>query len=192
MAELTVSKRMLTPGHQFSWYSLNNAAVFFPNLSSASASTHQYCGATKPEFALFRRFFEVPADKDCFRLKLTLGKLQILSAEKEDTGWEVLGDAHFADGGRRRHSQLVTIWLPAAQKLFPGISNFMSALLGPASSEVEQNGSYIDRRTGIKREIFIQASPRYLQIGGIIENRLITDLLPVSEYGQSVSGWSVQ
>lgn len=161
------------------------SAVFFPKAREFPDT----CGnfeKTKD----FRTFFEIPSEMDCFSIHLSLNSLIVEMSENSDSPKIRVGTAEFADGGQRRHKQLVTLWLPQTQKAFPNLPNYVSSLLGPAGSEVQHSAVFKMEGSSKEKAIFVQASPRYVQIGGASETGIIPDLLPESAHGLVLSGWN--
>ena len=127
---------------------------------------------------MFRQVFSIPDSMKCLRAFIDLNGLMVEAAESENSPWTRIGYARFANGGQRRHQQLVTVWLPRDQTAFPNLPPYISSLMGPASSEVQNVGMFIDRRTHASQPIMVQSSARYVQIGVQLRGELIPDLMP--------------
>lgn len=176
------------------WYKFQgiNNAVFFPKIQSRHNS---YCNGTgSVSFADARKLFGIPEQQKCFQTYWDLNRFSVYA---DDDGYDdsqsLLATARFRDGGKRRHSQLVSVWLPADQKLITGMSAGNTILLGPASTEIQQQGTLIfPQPDGTERRvpIMVQVSPRYFQVGGALDGALYPDLIPANSSGLSISGWA--
>ncbi len=162
-------------------------AVFFPKVQG---SNHKFCkNAGTNKFELARTIFGFKDSENCFQTFWDLNRFSIYA---EESNSRILrGTARFTDGGQRRHKQMVSLWLPSDQTLLPGLAGH-SVLLGPASTEVMQQGTLVIPEAGNterKVPITVQISPRYFQISTAHEGRLYPDLLPHDSYGRVISGW---
>jgi hypothetical protein len=184
LAEMLVST---ISNASMSYLTAVQGAVFFPK---AGGTAPEICGRLA-NTKVFRDYFAIPDDMDCFRVQLNLNSLVIQAkASSAAPTWQRIGMARFQDGGQRRHQQLVTLWLPPTQKIFPDLPRYITSLLGPAASEVQNTATFVIDRTGESRMIFVQMAPRYVQIGGVTAKGIVPDLLSEDAYGHALSGWS--
>ena len=163
-------------------------AVFFPKVQG---SNHMFCkNVGTDKFELARTIFGIKDSEECFQIFWDLNRFSIYT---KDSDRRILrGTARFDDGGKRRHKQMVSLWLPSNQTLLPGLTSGHSVLLGPASTEVQQQGTLvIPEGGGTERKIpiTVQISPRFFQISTVHEGTLYPDLLPHNSYGWMISGW---
>lgn len=182
MAEVMVSDRF---GDIYNLQSFALGAVFFPK----AGTLYENCRAEGEDKDL-RAFFEIPRDLTCIRVMRNLNQLIVDARFDDESPWKRIGIARFSDGGDRRHSNLVTLWLPNTQTVFPTIPPFVSSLAGPSSSEVQQSAQFEFAETRRKKPIFIQASARYVQVGGVLNDQMVPDLLPRAQFGRQLSGWN--
>jgi len=185
LAEDAVSKSSYTH------YSVMQQAVFFPKSTKLN---HTFCNddsdanSDPDAFKNFRKFFQVPVEDECVRVFMDLNQLVIRSGRKSFQGqWQEIGRAKFESKAVRK-SQLVSIWLPPNQTLFPDLT-WPRVLLGAASVEIQQPAVFRYQVTQEIAPLFIQASPRHIQIGGVVDGKMVPDLLPKGEYNSSLSGW---
>jgi hypothetical protein len=172
------------------WYLYQEAAqsVFFPKIQG---SNYQFCknvGNNQFEFA--RKIFGISESDECFQTFWDLNRFSIYAVNQPSRS--LRGTARFTDGGKRRHKQLVSLWLPSDQTLIPGLISSFAVLLGPASTEVQQQGLFIFKNQDGNEQkipITIQTSPRHFQISTVHEGILYPDLLPHDSYGRIISGW---
>ncbi len=175
---------LIVSSEYWKYNALLNNAVFFPS----SRNISNYCNSSE-DHKLFRQFFEIPEGMKCIELQLSLNYLKVIVKEHPDARREVIGKATFQDGGDRRHQQLVMLNIPENQTLFRGLPSYISSLAGPQSSEVQQTAIFKFENSNKVKEIFVQSSPRYFQIGGVLNNKFVPDLLPGNGSGQIYSGW---
>lgn len=168
-------------------YVYRTYSIFFPK-----AQTITSCDPEGSSPSDMRRVFSFPADHRCARFQWDLNTLSIYTGENTDSDFRTLNNRiRFPDGGQRRHQQQVTLWLPPEQKLINGLGFGHTVLLGPAKTEVQQQVSQVVVQSdGSQRllSIMVQTTPRYFQLGGVLDGRLIPDLIPAS--GITYSGWS--
>jgi hypothetical protein len=164
-------------------------AVFFPK---AQGSFYKFCKNTGTNpFDTARAIFGINDSENCFQFFWDLNRFSIYAEESSDR--RILrGSARFADGGKRRHKQMVSLWLPSDQVLIPKLATEQGVLLGPASTEIHQQGKLVVKNAdGSKRDvpISVQVSPRFFQISTVHDGNIYPDLLPHDSLNRVVSGW---
>ena len=164
------------------WNSKHNA-VFFPSTKELS----NYCETAGEKHSRFRRFFRIPASYKCFALSVTLNRLTIRAQRDRESPVEFIGKAEFTIDAQKRYQTLVNLWLPQGQTVFPSHIG-ISRLAGPAAVEVQQRGMFEFSSGAAPRQVFLQATPNTLQIGGVTKDGIDPDLLP-SIFDRSISGW---
>lgn len=163
-------------------------SVFFP---SPERLSRKFCLDAGNNYENSREFFGVPEDSPCFRIHFDINQIVVYHGNSAGfESWQELGRGKF-DPYAKRFKQLVTVWLPPEQTVFPGLS-WPSSLLGPASLEIQTTSMYKNHLTQESRPMFIQASPRFFQIGGVVGNKIVPDILPKFGEYTNLSGWQYQ
>ena len=169
-------------------YLESTQSVFFPKVQG---NHFQFCkNVGNSQFEVARKVFGIKESDECFQTFWDLNRFSIYAFDRPSRS--IRGTARFTDGGKRRHKQLVSLWLPSDQTLIPGLVSSFTVLLGPANTEVLQQGVFIYQSqdgSDQKIPITIQTSPRHFQISTVHEGILYPDLLPYDSYGRIVSGW---
>jgi hypothetical protein len=168
----------------YPYYNSLNEAVFFPKQGRLNDT---FCDPLEPKYKNIRAFFEIPDTTECLRIFLDMNQLYVSTGRKQhNLSWELVGRAKF-DNRAERYHQLVSLWLPPTQTLFKNLT-WPSVLLGAASAEIQQAAVFKNEVSGKHSPLFIQATPRFVQIGGLLGDEMIPDLLPEEEYS-TLSGW---
>jgi hypothetical protein len=174
--------------HGWNPYLESAQSVFFPKVQG---SNFRFCkNVGNNRFEVARKIFGIKESDTCFQTFWDLNRFSIYAVEQPNR--TLRGTARFTDGGKRRHKQLVSLWLPSDQTLLPGLESSFAVLLGPASTEVQQQGTFVFRNQDGNEQkipITIQTSPRHFQISTVHEGILYPDLLPHDSYGRIISGW---
>ncbi len=173
------------------WYSYlaTIPAVFFPK---AQGGLYQFCkNIGNIPFDIARSIFGINESENCFQFFWDLNRFSIYTGESRDSR-TLRASARFTDGGKRRHKQIVSLWLPSDQVLIPKLATDQGVLFGPASTEIQQQGELIvSNSDGSKRKVpmTIQVSPRFFQVSTLHEGKIYPDLLPYDSANRKISGW---
>lgn len=154
-----------------SW--LRQRPIFFPEITE-----YETCNRKQnPELFLF---FAIPVDQGCVGLKISLSEMILwtkATQQSPDVDRLVIGRAEFTNGYKRRFQPLIMLSdLTADRDVFKVVPSYIHRLLGPEVTEVLQEISI--KVNGVDRSLFLQRDPDRIQMGGVINGKVIPDLIP--------------
>ena len=147
--------------------------LFFP-----SELKQEFCREHASAYADFFRFFGVTGDKACIGFEISLSHVKFWTrANHHGSSEEPLAEAELLGNHKRRYHELVTVTsLPANRDVLTKVPDYIHALRGPDVTEVLQEFTLIIN--GVERSMFIQRDPIRFQLGGVMDGKILPDLIP--------------
>ena len=126
------------------------------------------------------KFFDLPADSNCYSLKYVDKELQVWASADIHSEMLHIGTARFEGKDAMSVEPVVTLWLPDQQSVYPPNPNRHGRVLyGSFIQHSHRKGLYKTVSGQIERQISMIQSPSFdrNKIGGILDGKLLIDIL---------------